>query len=157
MIPLTPAFAGAPAGRGTGRPPRKRPCESSGGRWWLAPLAVTLVVAVFVATYYPVARVQYRETREEARLAAELAVLQSRNARLRKQVAWLRTPEGVEDYARTELGLVKRGEQVGVVRGIEGSEIASAGPGAPVIDSDRVPEEPPGQWTAFLDFVFNVQ
>ena len=73
------------------------------------------IATVFVATYYPVARVQYRETRERARLRAELEGVQARNARLGTQVARLKTPEGVEDYARVQLGLVKAGEHVGVV------------------------------------------
>jgi len=126
-------------------------------RWWTLPAAVVVVIAVFAWTYYPVARVQYRETREKARLETELAALQARNARLRKQVERLNTPEGVEDYARSQLGMVKNGEKVGIV--VDGDEAAeaSAALAVPTIDGDEATEGPVGPWTAFLDLVFGVQ
>jgi cell division protein FtsB len=122
------------------------------------PLSIVAVLAVFAWSYYPVARVQYRETRERMKLEAELAAVQARNARLRAQVDRLRTPEGVEDYARSQLGMVKRGEHVAMV--IDGNEAieASAALAAPTIDGDSSFEEQPvGPWTAFLDVVFGVQ
>ncbi len=123
----------------------------------MLPAAVIAVLAVFAWTYYPVARVQYRETREEARLASELNSLKQRNERLRHQVARLKTPEGVEDYARSQLGLVKQGENVVVV--VDGNEAkeASQALAAPRIDSDETTVAPAGPWTAFLDLVFGVQ
>lgn len=123
----------------------------------MLPATIAVMLAVFAWTYYPVARVQYRETREKARLAAELESLQARNARLREQVDKLKTPEGVEDYARSQLGLVKRGEKVAVV--VDGNEAAeaSAALAAPEIDSARVAIAPVGPWTAFLDLVFGAQ
>jgi len=116
-----------------------------------------VVIAVFAWTYYPVARVQYRETREKVRLETELAALQARNARLRKQVERLNTPEGVEDYARSQLGMVKNGEKVAIV--VDGDEAAeaSAALAVPTIDGDEATEGPVGPWTAFLDLVFGVQ
>lgn len=119
--------------------------------------ASAAAVALFVWVYYPVAAVQYRETRERARLSAELEALQARNDRLRKQVDRLKTPAGVEDYARSELGLVKKGENVVVV--VDGDEAAEASQAAaaPTIDSDETTESAQGSWTAFLDLVFGVQ
>jgi len=115
------------------------------------------MLAVFAWTYYPVARVQYRETREKARLEAELNSLQARNDRLRRQVDKLKTPEGVEDYARSQLGLVKRGEKVAVV--VDGDEAAEASAAlkTPDIDSMQMAQAPVGPWTAFLDLVFGAQ
>ena len=125
--------------------------------WWLLPLVIMAVVAVFIGAYYPVARVQYRETRERARLQVELDAIRARNSRLRTQVARLRTPEGVEDYARLQLGMVKQGEhQVVVVDGTEPVQ-AVAAQGVPVIDSQEELKPPVGQWTAFLDAVFGVK
>ena len=49
-------------------------------RWWMMPAALTVLVGLFVWSYYPVAAVQYRETRACAQLSAELASLQARNA-----------------------------------------------------------------------------
>jgi cell division protein FtsL len=127
------------------------------GRWWTLPMALGVVVALFAWAYYPVAAVQYRQTRERAQLAAELDSLKARNERLRKQVDRLKTPAGVEDYARSQLGLVKKGENVVVV--VDGDEDAEAAAAAapPVIDSDETTASPAGAWTAFLDLVFGVE
>jgi hypothetical protein len=116
---------------------------------------VIAISGVFVATYYPVAKVQYRETRERARLRAELDGIRARNQRLGTQVARLKTPEGVEDYARVQLGLVKAGEQVGVVVDDSASMPATiAVPSALRLDSEEAVVPPVGPWTAFLDSVF---
>lgn len=127
-------------------------------RWWMLPIVIVAVLAIFVATYYPVARVQYRETRERVRLEAELRALKARNARLHAAVDRLRTPEGVEDYARLQLGMVKKGEHVAVV--IDGDEttqsVLAASPAAR-IDSEEAAAPPVGPWTAFLDVVFAVE
>jgi len=111
--------------------------------------------AVFIATYYPVAKVQYRETRERARLRAELEGVRARNDRLSREVARLKTPEGVEDYARVQLGLVKAGEHVGVV--VDESQAEPATITVPAnleLDSEETVVPPVGPWTAFLDSVF---
>ena len=145
----------APARKTPTTEPARR--ESTAHRWWLLPLVVMAVIALFISAYYPVARVQYRETRERTRLQAELSAIQARNGRLRTEVARLRTPEGVEDYARLQLGMVKKGEhQVVVVDGTEATHTLLA-QGAPVIDSQEAVKPPVGPWTAFLDAVFGVQ
>lgn len=128
-------------------------------RWWLLPVVVVAVVSLFIAAYYPVARVQYRETRERAGLQAELDAIRARNDRLRTDVARLKTPEGVEDYARLQLGMVKKGEhQIIVVDGTEPTPTVDAAAGrVPEIDSQVVAKPPVGPWTAFLDAFFGVQ
>jgi cell division protein FtsB len=128
-------------------------------RWWLLPVIVSATVAVFIGAYYPVAKVQYRETRNRDLLQAELTTVQARNGRLRTQVARLKTPEGVEDYARTQLGMVKQGEHVVVV--LDGTkpqaaDIATIG-APPRLDSDEATVAPAGPWNAFLDSVFGLQ
>lgn len=127
-------------------------------RWWMLPLIVIAVLAVFVSTYYPVAKVQYRETRERVRLEAELTALEARNERLQASVDRLKTPEGVEDYARLRLGMVKQGERVVVViDGEESTRTAMATLAAPRIDSEAAAVPPVGPWTAFLDVVFGIE
>jgi cell division protein FtsL len=121
------------------------------------PAALTVLVALFVWAYYPVAAVQYRESRQVAELSAELSTLQARNARLRKQVDRLKTPAGVEDYARSQLGMAKKGENVVVVVDGKKRSAASTEPVAPRIDSDEITATVGGPWTAFLDLVFGVQ
>lgn len=163
VIPLRPEFAGLSsrsAERGGASKPsakRRAACDESAAKWWTLPLAILLVFGAFTAAYYPVLRVQYREYRDRARLAAELEAIQARNTRLEAEVARLRTPEGVEDYARTQLGLAKRGEHVVVVRDMGAPKEPVAVQAVPEIDSDRVADEAVGPWTDFLDLVFGVQ
>lgn len=136
--------------------PAKR--QSFVPRWWMLPIVILALLVFFVATYYPVARVQYRETRERVRLEAELQGLKARNARLRAAVDRLKTPEGVEDYARLQLGMVKKGEHVAVViDGDETTQSALAAPSAARVDSEEAAAPPVGPWTAFLDVVFAVE
>lgn len=142
----------SPKTKPTGRPAKQTAFVA---RWWMLPVVILSVLALFVITYYPVARVQYRETRERVRLEAELQALKARNARLRASVDRLKTPEGVEDYARLQLGMVKKGEHVAVViDGDETTQSALAVPEPPRIDSEEAAAPPVGPWTAFLDVVF---
>jgi cell division protein FtsL len=133
--------------------------DASWFRWWLLPPIVIAAVVIFVVTYYPVARVQYSETRQRAALQAELGALQTRNTRLSTEVARLKTPEGVEDYARSQLGMVKQGEHVVVVTdGTSKPAVLTTAGSPPQIDtSGETTAAPTGPWTAFLDSVFKVQ
>jgi hypothetical protein len=115
---------------------------------------VFAVLALFVLAYYPVARVQYRAVRERSKLQAELGAIRARNERLSTRVATLETTEGIEAEARTQLGMVKKGESLGIV--IDGDE-KSATSAAPKIDSDTIATAPVGPWTAFLDAIFGVK
>jgi cell division protein FtsB len=148
--------AGKPKAARATKPARPEP---SAWRWWLLPVVALVAGAVFVGTYYPVAKVQYRETRERARLEAELQGIRARNARLSTQVARLKTPEGVEDYAREQLGMVKAGETVGVVVDSEAASqtTTSVVSAAPYIDSEETLKPAVGPWAAFLDSVFGIQ
>jgi cell division protein FtsB len=119
--------------------------------------AVLAALALMIWGFYPVARVQYREERERARLRAELTSLQSRNARLGKQVARLRTPEGVEDLARENLGWGKKGEQVGVVLDSSAGTSTSSASKVPQVDTEQLVTAPRGPWTPVLDMVFGVK
>ncbi len=140
------------------RPARSKR-DASWFRWWLLPPIVVAAVAVFVVTYYPVARVQYGETRQRAVLQAQLNSLQARNRRLTTQVARLKTPEGVEDYARSQLGMVKRGEHIVVVTedSSRASKTMTIGVSPQIDNGDAATTAPRGPWTAFLDSVFNVK
>ena len=165
--PATRANSGltrAVRGRSEGgaRPPKRQRQTAvarhagSGYRWWLLPIVVVGVMGLFIAGYYPVARVEYRETREKAELQAELGAIQARNARLRSEVDRLKTPEGVEDYAR-RLGMAKKGEHVVVVDDGTESTRTSVAASVPEIDSQEAVKPPVGPWTAFLDAFFGVQ
>ena len=113
----------------------------------LALFAVLLVVAAW--SLYPAARMQYQEERNKARLEAELDGLKERNAELRAQVDRLKTPEGVEEVARQDLGLVKEGENLYVVMDSE-TESATVS-----IDSESTSGN--STWLRVLDAVFGFE
>jgi len=162
---IAPSSAGRPARSGVPAKPSTKKTNTpqrAGSHWWrwlLLPVFVAVAFAVCVYAYYPVAKVQYNEARAKAQLQSEYNALQARNARLRTEVARLKTPEGVEDYARLQLGMVKQGENVVIV--VDGSKpvpaLASTAAVAPQLDSDEVTVAPAGGWTAFLDSVFGRQ
>lgn len=104
-------------------------------------------------SFYPVARLQYAEEREQARLEAELDGLKDRNERLREQVERLKTPEGVEEVARESLGMVKEGENLVVV--VDGTETCAEPVTNP--ETDCIPEPEPSAWQRVLDTVFGIE
>ena len=135
-----------------GRPSFRLPQSA---RRFLLPVSALLICAVFAWTYYPVLAVQYRETREKTKLASELSTLRERNGRLREQVERLKTPAGVEDYARSQLGMVKRGENVMVV--VDSKATTSGADKKVAVDSDETKAPAESSWTAFLDLIFGVR
>ncbi|MBI5232296.1 MAG: septum formation initiator family protein [Coriobacteriales bacterium] len=126
-------------------------------RHWSVPVVAAAFVALMLgAAYYPVMKVQYREVREKSRLQAELRALRQRNERLRLDVARLKTREGIEDLARSQLGLVRKGEHVAVI--VDGDAPEPTATPAPDLENEvpSAAEQPAGTWTAFLDAVFDV-
>lgn len=116
-------------------------------------MAVILIGTLVIATWmlYPVLKLQYQQQREKASLEQELAGLKERNEGLRDQVDRLKTPEGVEEAARANLGLVKEGEQVYVVT--EGE--ATRAPAPQIGEQTRsVTASEPTVWVKVLDAVF---
>ncbi len=109
----------------------------------------TLVLAAW--TLYPVLRLQYQQTREKTTLEQELAGLKDRNETLRAQVDRLKTPEGVEEAARENLGLVKEGEQVYVVTDGQTTRAPAPEVGA---QTRSVTASEATVWTKVLDAVF---
>jgi cell division protein FtsL len=117
----------------------------------LIPLAVVILLGVTIWSFYPVARIQYQEAREKARLEAELDELKERNAQLRVQVDRLKTPAGVEEIARESLGMVKDGEHVYIVTNL--LEETSATPAG----CTSITEPPQTFSQMLLDSVFGIE
>lgn len=117
------------------------------------PLGIVIALVVSAWSFYPVARLQYAEEREQARLEAELEGLKDRNAELREQVDRLKTPEGVEEVARESLGMVKEGENLVVV--VDGTESQAAPVTEP--DTSAIPEPEPSTWQRVLDSLFGIE
>ncbi len=115
-------------------------------------MPVLLVTLIVVAAWmlYPAARIQYVEARERARLEQELAGLQERNEDLQAQVDRLKTPEGVEEMARSDLGMVKEGENLYMV--MDGTVPTQTS--SPIASPEPLREP---WWLRLLDFVFGME
>jgi cell division protein FtsB len=81
----------------------------------LVPVIVIAVVLVLGWALYPALKLQYQTSRRIGGLEAQYETLRHSNDALRAQVAELKTPTGVENAAREDLGYTKKGEHVYVV------------------------------------------
>ncbi|MFA5843957.1 MAG: septum formation initiator family protein [Coriobacteriia bacterium] len=90
-----------------------------------APVLLVAAVALAVWALFPTVRMGVSERAQRAALQSELDGLQRRNDTLRRQVDRLKTPEGVEQVARTSLGMVRPGERAYIVAGTTASREAS--------------------------------
>jgi len=123
---------------------------------WLAPVSIAVLVIIAAWSFYPVARMQYREERTKQRLEAELSSLKERNSNLRAEVDRLKTPEGVEEVARENLGLVKEGENLYVV--LDGEELDATTTAAPdtAPSTADIASQSAG-WQRVLDMIFGFE
>ena len=122
---------------------------------WATRGIVSLIAVVFAVTmlYFPCQN-YYNETRQLQQLQAEYDALQEYNTQMQNQVDYLNTDEGIEDYARSELGWIRPGEHVVSVEGVTPSTDTSR-------SNDRVYAIPAGSvaapdtwYSGFLDVIF---
>ncbi len=91
-------------------------------------LAGVAVFALVAVTLYGPAQQYYQQMRETDRLQAEYAAVAARSNTLQSTIDSLRSEEGVEDKAHTDLGYVKKGEQTATVKGaniVDNTEFSS--------------------------------
>lgn len=81
-------------------------------------LAVTVVVAFVCVMLYPPCANYYNETRHLQQLQAEYDELVSYNQEMQARVDYLNTDEGIEDRARSDLGLMRKDEHTATVEGV---------------------------------------
>lgn len=122
---------------------------------WATRGIVSLIAVVFAVTmlYFPCQN-YYNETRQLQQLQAEYDALQAYNIQMQNQVDYLNTDEGIEDYARSELGWIRPGEHVVSVEGVTPSTSDSR-------SNDRVYAIPAGSvaapdtwYSGILDVIF---
>lgn len=94
------------------------PFNGSLSAWATRGIVAFVAVAFAVVMLYPSCQNYYNETRQLQQLEAEYDALQSYNAQMQSQVNYLNTDEGIEDYARSELGWIRPGEHVVSVEGV---------------------------------------
>lgn len=83
---------------------------------------VALAVVVFaVFMLYPSCQNYYNETRQLQQLQAEYQAINDYNTQMQSQIDYLNTDEGLEEYARSELGWIRQDEHMATVEGVESS------------------------------------
>lgn len=97
------------------------PFGGSISAWATRTVVAFVAVAFAVVMLYPSCQNYYNETRQLQQLQAEYDALQSYNTQMQNQVDYLNTDEGIEDYARSELGWIRPGEHVVTVEGVTSS------------------------------------
>jgi len=108
--------------------PRRTPTPRRTWRYALLLVCVLLVANALVGDRGLLALTRANE--EHARLRESIEAIRSENARLHGYVRALRDePQVLEDLARRELGMIKSGEQLFIVRTVE--EATAPTPGAP--------------------------
>jgi cell division protein FtsB len=119
------------------------------------PAGIVILVAVLAWSLYPAARIQYQESRRMAGLQQQYESLKTRNDALRAQVAALKTPAGVEQAAREDLGYAKSGDNVYVV--VPSGQPTSTDPGAGPALSASLSQTPTAPlFQVLLDALFGV-
>lgn len=120
----------------------------------IVPLAVAFILIITAAMYYTPLKIWYREARQERVLREQLVAIQKYNERLKVEIQSLETTEGVQDYARRELGLVQKGEHAVVV--LQGGKPLKADKNTREQEIQDLQQNarPFGSWTPFLDALF---
>lgn len=117
-------------------------------------LVALAVVGLTVFMLYPTCQSYYTETRQLQQLQAEYDALNAYNAQMQSQINYLNTEEGLEEYARSELGLIRQDEHMVTVEGVE-----SSSDGASTSDTAHSPlnetiPAPDTWYSGFLDVFF---
>lgn len=103
-----------------------------------------LVLAVFILLMIPLSRnisARFRINQEIKGLEAEIASTQSKNNDLNKLITYLNSDQYVEQQARENLNLKKEGEEVVVLRGLNGADNPAKQPAS---DADKSVFSVPG-------------
>jgi cell division protein FtsB len=117
----------------------------------IAFLVMVILLIVAAVALYPAARDYYFAMREDQRLDAEYQAVLERNNKIQQRIEDLKTPEGIADKAREELGWVLDGEEAVNITGLGSTESSTALPPAVEPQSVEVPE---AWWTQTLDEFF---
>lgn len=112
------------------------------------------VVGLTVFMLYPTCQNYYNETRSLQQLQAEYEVITDYNDQLQSQVNYLSTQEGLEEYARTELGLIRQDENMVTVEGVEPSSESTSDSSATHSPLNEKISAPDTWYSGVLDVLF---
>ncbi len=123
--------------------------------WGMRAVVCAAAAVLAVVMLYPSCQNLYNETRSLQQLEAEYDALQTYNSKVQAQVDYLSSDEGIEDYARSELGWVRPDEHVVTVEGVTSSEDSThSGERLYAITSGSI-KAPETWYSGFLDVFFN--
>lgn len=123
----------------------------------LIPLAIAIILLATVAMYYRPLKIWYREARQERVLREQLVAIRKYNSQLKVEIQSLETSEGIQDYARRELGLIQKGEHAVVV--LQGGKPLKEPTNTREQEIQKLQDtaQPFGSWTPFLDALFGTK
>ena len=122
--------------------------------WGMRCVACAAAAVLAVVMLYPSCQNLYNETRSLQQLEAEYDALQDYNSKVQTQVDYLSSDEGIEDYARSELGWVRPDEHVVTVEGVTSTEDSThSGQRLYAITSGSI-KAPDTWYSGFLDVLF---
>ncbi len=152
MTPSQAARAEAAQARKRMREERKQ-ARREARTWKYFAVMGTTIAVLLVSLYlvYPVAQGYYQTVREQDKLQAEYKALTARNAQIQAEIDNLNTPEGIEDYARSELGWVRNGDNPVTVLNVGDTTGSTSLPKQ--VNADTV-EIPNAWYNRLLDKVF---
>lgn len=126
---------------------------STGSRWrsffrsqWVligGVLILTFLVLAYARAWYQ----DYQVGQEIARLQAEVERLEGQRLQTLELLRYVKSPAFVEEKARTELNLIKPGENVAIIGFNAGSESAGQA-GTSMVESPRLSN--PAQWWKYF-------
>lgn len=115
-------------------------------------IAFTIVFCalIVVLNCYGPAKNYYIQLRDNAKIEAEYSAVENRNQLVKQKVDALSTDEGIEAYAHSELGYVKKGEGSAYV---VGKKEESSTQFIEYVDPNKI--KAPNEWySTILDFIF---
>lgn len=116
-------------------------------------LVGAFALAVGVVLMYPAVANYYNETRTLQQLEAEYAALEDYNTQVQAEVNYLGTDEGLEEYARSELGWVGKDENVVDVKGVQSTASSSESSASHVVQEGSI-KAPDTWYSGVLDVIF---
>ena len=118
-------------------------------------MGIIACLCMLVICLYPTAQRYYVNLRTHDQLQAEAEAVSERTAALAEEVEYLQTDEGVEAYAREELGWIKEGENAVLVYGLSDGAGQKANNADTQIASGSIPA-PETWYSPVLDVIFGV-
>lgn len=126
-------------------------------KWIIILSLIMLCFILAIIILYQPAKNYYINIRENDKLQAQLEAIKETNESLAKDIEALQTDEGIKQKAIDNLGLIQKGEHIGVVSGTENENTASNNASSTSSKLAYKNIKTKAKWyTAFCDAIFNI-